>query len=117
MQEHPLTPEERKPLPAQVEALWERDLTDPEIARELGCPVSQVRRIRIQAGLPSNYVHPLTEGTPGERRRLYDKGLNDSEIARIQGVTPESVWFWRRRLGLPSHCPRNRKTSWENRKE
>jgi hypothetical protein len=87
------------------QALYERGLSDEEIAREQGVSTTSVRCWRQYWGLPVNYAPCRKEEKrrSAERLDLYRKGLGDCAIADLQGVSPSAVKEWRHHYGLSSN--------------
>lgn len=110
----------------RVRTLWAENLSDSEIARQIGISRSGVANIRRRLGLlgvaPGSKQHkpcapasePVTRiQTPHERRihALWATGASDLEIARRMAVSTPSVQRVRERLGLLPNLHATRKAS------
>ena len=80
-------------------ALYEKGLTDREIASELGVSLTVIQNWRYNRGLAPNSARP---GFP-DREELYSQGLSDREIAERVGVSCSTIINWRNRRGLTPH--------------
>lgn len=84
-------------------ALYEKGLTDREIAEAIGISRDTFGEWRRRsAKLPPN---PDRKGPESrfdwkKAEELYRQGLNDSEIARVLGCSTASVWRWRAKYEL-----------------
>ena len=80
---------------------------DREIARLSGCPQSQVRRERMQRGIPA-FVPPRRLPATTFHGSCIDPWLSllgrlsDGEVARLAGCTGAAVSLYRRRRGIPA---------------
>ena len=77
--------------------LYDRGLTDIEIAKRLSCSVDYIAHLRGDAGLPGNQ----TDLREALFQALYDMGYCDRHIADERHCTTGYVSQWRRRNGLP----------------
>lgn len=80
--------------------LYERGMSDGQIAVEIGVCAETVRSWRRRRGLQSR-AEAGQSARDLDRMRLYEQGANDSAIARKLSLAPSSVYQWRKRNGLP----------------
>ena len=86
-------------------ALYERGLTDREIANELNVSIDVIQNWRYNRGMPANSAKPDFS----DREEYYRQGLTDREIADRAGVTCNTIVNWRNRRGYPPNAgPRKR---------
>lgn len=88
--------------------LYDKGLTDPEIAAALDCHRTSIMHWRHSRGLAARFDRSGTRANlkhiadkRAARMLLYSLNYSDGRIAREQGVTPGAVQGWRNRLGLP----------------
>ena len=88
--------------------LYNKGLSDGEIAKDVGCTPSAVRCWRRREGHPAN-VNQRPVRSKYDRltfRLLYDQGLSDGQIARKLGCGTTTVATWRNKAGLkPNYEP------------
>jgi len=85
-------------------ALYNRGLTDGEIAREIGSVKSTIYKWRHRNNFPAN-GKPQDGGSKYDYkvfRKLYDQGLSDTKIAQAAGCAASTVSRWRTLEGLKS---------------
>lgn len=83
--------------------LYEKGMSDGEIARELKMSASAVRQWRVANCLPPHVsAETLRLRQMGaERMELYNAGMSDREIAEVVGCTPDNIATWRGKKGMP----------------
>jgi len=81
--------------------LYEKGMTDRQIADELGVSQSAVNYRRGKLGLPSNFERK--EPSNDLIKDLNQRGYTDRQIAERLGISQASVNYRRQRLGLPSN--------------
>lgn len=106
--------------------LYNRGMSDAEIAKRVYVEKNVIQRWRTRRGLPPNApkgfqkgnkygcMSRLSEIKENKRRDLLKRGLNDSQIARIVGVENSTISQWRRSRGLPSNRKWTRRNTKEN---
>lgn len=89
----------------ELQELYNKGLSDGEIAREIGSVKSTIYQWRHRNNLPPNVKNQThkTKYDYAEFRRLWDKGLSDSKIAKAVGCAMSTVNRWRMLEGLASH--------------
>lgn len=88
---------------AKIMPLYEKGLTDREIANALGIKSkSNVCTWRKSKGLPPNvsYGHSLTPAGDQRRRDVYAATNTDSQAAAIIGISAKAFCDWRNARGL-----------------
>ena len=96
---------ERRRVPftdKQLTELYERGLSDPEIASELGVKREAVKYQRKKLGLLRSRLF-----TDQELVDLHQEGYNDREMAERLGASEEVVFYHRSRLGLEANRYKN----------
>jgi uncharacterized protein YjcR len=96
--------------------LYQKGLTDVEIARALSISISAVNTWRRTKGLPLNTVPwsathnhcKLSDEENEKRMTLYQKGFLDQDIAKKCGVSISTITSWRRGRGLKSNAKKKR---------
>ena len=84
-------------------ALYNRGLTDGEIAREIGGVKSTVYKWRHRVGLPAHGAMPTEPKYDYDKfRALWAQGLSDMLIAKECGCARGTVAHWRKQEGLKS---------------
>jgi DNA-directed RNA polymerase specialized sigma24 family protein len=79
----------------------ERELSDVEIAEELGCSQPTVTRWRNRLDIEQPENSPWRD--EGLLNELYkEQGLSDAEIAEELGCTPDCITKWRDKFGIES---------------
>nr|DAG38919.1 MAG TPA: terminase ATPase subunit [Caudoviricetes sp.] len=97
----------RKPKLMQVETekqaleLYEKGLSDGEIAKAIGVQRAVVQRWRSKKGLMSNPYKPKAHTDYQKARGLYEQGHTDVEIAAELSVAPLTILRWRQKEELP----------------
>ena len=90
---------------AEILELYNKGMSDGEIAREIGSVKSTIYQWRHRNGLKANAKKQ--DANPrydyGKFRELYDSGMSDSKIARAIGCAMSTVSRWRTLEGLESH--------------
>jgi len=90
------------------EELYREGLSDPEIAKAVGCDFRTIREWRIRRGYKSNV--PAVERTSvdehARRDELWNAGLTDRQISEASGATLGTIKAWRRRRGHTAHSPK-----------
>ena len=80
-------------------SLYDKGMTDSQMAREVGCAKEAVLKWRLGEGLP---FHETKAAFDREKMLvLYRQGLSDAQIARELGCTSKTVTYWRKKKGLP----------------
>lgn len=82
----------------EIRTLYDKGLTDSEIAEELKIGKSTVYNWRILEDLPSNYKRKSVNSS--KLLELYEMGLTDSEIAEKLGKSQSCIQKRRTDLGL-----------------
>lgn len=100
-------------LHAGIAELYERRLSDKQIAEKLGCTPQTVFRWRKRNGKPLLCRLPAPNKKLDEirARELYDRGLSDSEIGEIMGSPRSTVATWRIREFLPCNTTKQKKAT------
>jgi DNA-directed RNA polymerase specialized sigma24 family protein len=84
----------------KMQELYDRGMTDGDIAREMGCTSEAVRYFRARNQLPP---HERARMIDRERmRQFYDRGLTDREIAQAMGCSVSTVQNFRLQQKLPA---------------
>ena len=103
----PVPPEGRamRPINPRFRELYDKGLTDGDMAAILGAAPSEIILFRETFALPAN-ERPSGMDRPGRGneqlfRAFYDEGMYDAEIARHVGVSRCAVGLWRRRQKPP----------------
>lgn len=92
----------------KLRALYDRGLTDREIAEEMGCARDSVRLWRKRTELPPNGNKAKRRVDWDAVRALYMAGMTDREIAEATGHHRQSIGDWRRTEGLPCNIDRKK---------
>ena len=87
--------------PALMRPLYDKGLTDGEIAAEIGCTRTTVGKWRRKEGLALNVKPAFYANDREELKRLYKLGYTDRQIAEALHITKNTVTGWRHRRGLP----------------
>lgn len=96
-------------LYAGIAELYEKKLSDKQIAEKLGCAPETVFRWRKRNGKPVlRYTSPNKKLNEVRARELYDRGLSDSEIGEIMGAPRSTVATWRLRAFLPCNTKKKK---------
>lgn len=83
--------------------LYNKGLTDVEIANRTGVSVTPVRTWRLAFGMKANTKTQKRKSHDDEFMPLYRMGRTDPEIAKICKVSNSAVYNWRRKNGLVSN--------------
>lgn len=88
----------------ELMALYQKGLTDGEIAREVGSVKSTIYNWRHRNGLPPNGKMQDSASKYDYKvfRELWEQGLSDTKIARVAGCAASTVSRWRTLEGLKS---------------
>lgn len=99
----------------KLRELYDRGMTDREIAEETGLSEKTAAKFRKDNGLPPHKKERSVSFDTEKALQLWKKGKTDPEIGEALGVSKACIWHWRHREGLHSaeHRTRPRKTSWE----
>lgn len=88
-------------------ALYDKGMSDLEIATEAKVSSSAVRNWRWRYKLPANYTQSSIVPIDCARiRECYQKGMNDVEIADAVGCSPKTIGRWRKKNGLERNYKR-----------
>lgn len=85
--------------------LYQKGMSDGEIARELRISSTAVRQWRVANSLPA-YTPAETlrlRQMGAQRMELYKAGKSDREIAEVVECSPDNIATWRGKQGLPPH--------------
>ena len=89
---------------AELLEMYNKGMTDGEIAREIGAVKSTIYQWRHRNNLPAQAK--ARENLPNydyaRFRELWEQGLSDMKIARACDCSPATVSRWRTMAGLPS---------------
>lgn len=86
--------------------LYRQNMSDREIANELGIHYYKVTNWRKHNGLPGNVRRSKLD--PEKALALHRQGLSDPEIARALGCCDYTILKWRTANGIPTNCPKNK---------
>lgn len=89
--------------------LYEKGLTDRQIAEATGCRVAAVFEWRDVRGLETKNRDRMKKSDDNQLAALYGQGLKDADIAAKSGLSKTSVVYWRKKNGLPANCTKGRK--------
>lgn len=87
----------------KIKSMILEDIRDQDIADEIRCHVTHVRKLRQDMG-----IYKRKHGIPhqcvnySKVEEMYFKVCNDYEIAAELGCSPSSVMRWRMKKGYPS---------------
>ena len=91
-------------------ALYNKGLTDSEIAQQMHVSTATVWHWRQERKLPTHgSVHRQHWQT--QAQAMYADGKSDTEIASALSVSKNAVWRWRQEQGLPAQGRRGPKPS------
>lgn len=99
-------PKERRPRGCSIDEsraleLYRQGLSDPAIARELGCSRLTVANWRKRRELATKNSRRSSAFDAPEVLAAYHAGASDEDLAQMVGYTSEAARHWRRRRGLP----------------
>jgi DNA-binding CsgD family transcriptional regulator len=87
----------------EIIELYDKRLTDKEIAEVLGVSQSSVNYRRQRLGLENNYHKRKKKFDEDKFLELYNSGYTDKEIAHRMDLTPPAIHYRRTKLGLKSN--------------
>ena len=84
---------------------WDEGKSAEEMADELYCSTSTIRKWMQEAGIPRRKCAGRLPGNVNYRDKqvlqgLVDQGLSTEDIARMSNVTPNIITRWKRRHGI-----------------
>ena len=94
----------RKVDPERIRELYERGLTDRQIAEKLECTTTTIYAWRKRWGKAAHAEKPRGKVDPELALKLYLEGKNDREIGEAMGCGHNAIAYWRYRNGLPALC-------------
>lgn len=87
----------------KIKDLYEKGLSDTEIAERIGVERSTITKWRQRRDLSPNRVWGKERKDYPRRRKLYGEGLSDREIADEVGEAKRVICSWRKTRGLPAN--------------
>lgn len=101
----------------KAKALYEKGMSDQQIATAIRATKSAVRHWRRRTDRPGNNARPrIFKAKEVECERLYRDGMVDSDIAMRLGVSVGTVSKWRYKNGLLPNGKQGRKAGWKEKK-